>query len=79
MAGQSDTVLTVLHYLFTRSGGKIVAHCLDLDLVTSGADIEGAEERLNAVVLSQIASCFTAGNFAQLRFKAPLKYWQALE
>jgi hypothetical protein len=75
---QSETILTALHYLFSHCDGRVVAHCLDLDLVTSGSDIEKAEDRLNSVVLAQIALCFTAGNFGQLRFKAPPQYWNAL-
>ena len=79
MAMQSEnTILTALHYLFSHSDGKIVAHCLDLDLVTSSDSIEKAEERLNAVVLAQIQGCFTSGNFGQLRFKAPTEYWDTL-
>lgn len=80
MANQIEsTILTALHYLFTHTReGKVVAHCLDLDIVTSGTDIDKAEERLNALVLAQISSCYTAGNFAQLRFQAPNSYWQAL-
>lgn len=74
----AETILTALHYLFTHCGGKIVAHCLDLDLVVSGDDLEHAEDRLNAVVLAQIGLCFSSGNFGQLRFKAPAEYWQAL-
>ncbi|HUY13068.1 MAG TPA: hypothetical protein VMX16_05455 [Terriglobia bacterium] len=78
MSSQSDTILTALHYLFSHSEGRIVAHCLDLDLVTSGNTIESAEERLNAIVLAQIAICYTGGNYAQLRFKAPAESWQML-
>jgi hypothetical protein len=79
MANQPEnTILKALHYLFSHTDGKIVAHCLDLDLVTSGKDIQQAEDRLNAVVLAQIASCYTGGNFAQLRFQAPNEYWEAL-
>jgi len=77
MASQSEsTILTALHYLFSHTDGKIVAHCLDLDLVTSGATLEAAEDRLNAVVLAQIGLCYTSGNFAQLLAKAPSEYWQ---
>lgn len=71
-------ILNALHYLFTHRDDKIVAHCLDLDLVTTGTTIEKAEERLNAVVLAQFASCYTTGNFAQLNFQAPAKYWDAM-
>jgi hypothetical protein len=79
MAVQSEPILTALHYLFAKSGDRIVAHCLDLDLVTSGRDIEHAEKRLNGVVLAQIAACFTAGNYAQLRFAAPDEFWTVLK
>lgn len=76
MANQPEnTILTALHYLFSHADGKIVAHCLDLDLVTSEDSLERAEERLNAVVLAQIASCWNSGNFSQLQFKAPAEYW----
>jgi hypothetical protein len=77
-SNQTEPILTALHYLFAHSGGQTVAHCLDLDLVTSGDSIEQAEERLNAVVVAQIGICYSGGNFGQLRFKAPAEYWQAL-
>jgi|HubBroStandDraft_5_1064220.scaffolds.fasta_scaffold318118_1 hypothetical protein len=72
-------ILTSLNYLFSHEAGKTVAHCLDLDIATSAETIAEAEESLNALVLFQIGSCYTAGNFWQLRFKAPFEYWQALE
>lgn len=76
---QADPILTALHYLFSHVEDRTIAHCLDLDLVTSGATLEEAEEKLNALVLCQIGSCWVSGNFAQLRFKAPLEYWQELK
>jgi len=77
-ATATEPILTALHYLFTPSGDRTVAHCLDLDLVTSGKDIDDAEASLNALVLYQVRSCYVAGNFAELKFKAPSRYWQAL-
>jgi hypothetical protein len=76
---QPEPILTALHYLFSHDEGQIVAHCLDLDLATSGSSLEEAEESLNAIVLYQIESCYIAGNFGQLKFKAPIECWQALE
>jgi hypothetical protein len=76
---QPEPILTALHYLFTHEGGKVVAHCLELDIATHGSDIPEAEDSLNMLVLYQISTCYTAGNFTQLRFKAPFEYWQALE
>lgn len=76
-ANQSENpiMLTALHYLFSHKESKIIAHCLDLDLVTSGEDIKQAEERLNTIVLCQIGLCYASGNFSQLQFKAPKEYW----
>jgi hypothetical protein len=74
-----EPILTALHYLFTHEGQKVVAHCLELDIATHGTNIEEAEESLNALVLYQISTCSRSGNFAQLKFKAPFEYWQALE
>jgi len=75
----TEPILTALHYLFSHESGKVVAHCLELDIATHGTTIEDAEASLNALVLYQISTCYVAGNFRQLQFKAPFEYWQALE
>ena len=74
-----EPLLSALHYLFSHDNGKVVAHCLELDIATHGRNIEEAEESLNMLVLYQISTCYVAGNFSQLKFKAPFEYWQALE
>jgi hypothetical protein len=74
-----EPIFTVLNYLFLHEESRTIAHCLDLDLVTSGANLQAAEESLNALVLYQISSCYINGNWAQLRFKAPNEYWQKLK
>jgi len=71
--------LNALHYLFTHEGDKVVAHCLDLDIATHGSSIEEAEESLNALVLVQIETCYTNGNFGQLFLRAPFEEWQELQ
>src|SRR5438445_13318789 len=75
----TEPILTALHYLFTHEGNKVVAHCLELDIATHGTTIPEAEDSLNTLVLYQIGSCSRSGNLAQLKFKAPFEYWQALE
>ena len=75
----TEPILTALHYLFSHEGNRTVAHCLELDIATHGSDLRDAEESLNALVLFQIGTCYASGNFAQLKFKAPFKYWQELE
>jgi hypothetical protein len=71
--------LDALHYLFTEKADGIVAHCLDLDLVTSAKDRAAAESRLNAMVRVQVAGAYGAGNFDLLFFKAPREFWVAMD
>lgn len=73
----NEPILKALHYYFTREGERVVVHCLDLDLVASGAEMGIAEERLNTAVVAQIAACYMGGNYPQLRFTAPEEYWEA--
>ena len=79
MAEANAPVLTALNYLFSHEGDATVAHCLDLDLVTSGATLAEAEEALNAMVRYQIRSCFLAGRWSQLRRRAPSEFWHIRE
>jgi hypothetical protein len=75
----NNPILTGLSYVFSHEGGKTVAHCLNLDLVASGANLAEAEACLNTLVLVQIATCFKSGNYAQLKFRAPGSYWKAID
>src|SRR5258706_14787597 len=79
MSNGTLPILEGLGYLFTHADGAIIAHCLDLDIVASGVDMAEAEESLNAMVLVQIASCFTSGNLRQLLTRAPQSYWDTLD
>ena len=73
---ETTSILNRLHYLFTKSDGKFVAHCLDLDLASSGKTIQEAMERLNACVEQQIVSCYQEKNYSQLFSQAPDLYWE---
>ena len=70
--------LDALHYLFTEKSDRIVAHCLDLDLVAVGKDRPTAEHRLNLIVATQIAGAYSAGNHAVLLFHAPSQFWRTM-
>jgi hypothetical protein len=70
--------LDVLHYLFTEKSDRMVAHCLDLDLVAVGKDQAEAEHRLNAIVRAQIAGAYSVGNYRLLFFHAPVEFWTAM-
>jgi hypothetical protein len=72
--------LFALHYLFTNKGGRMIAHCLDLDLVAVGKDLETAQRRLDAIVRAQIETAYSTDNMALLFFRAPFdKYWKKIK
>lgn len=79
LSSKKGPILTSLNYLFSREGKKVLAHCLELDIVSSGDSTEEAETSLNALVLVQIGTCYESGNWAQLQQKAPFEYYQSLE
>ena len=70
--------LDALHYLIITREDRVVAHCLDLDLVAVGKDRATAEYRLNAAVSVQIATAYATGNYEGLFFHAPAEYWQQM-
>ena len=53
-----------------------VAHCLDLDLVETGATVDAAIASLVGAVQTQLWYARTHDNFAFLFQPAPLKTWQ---
>jgi hypothetical protein len=68
--------LRVLHYLISESNGKHIAHCLDLDLVATGNDIQTASRKLDDLVKAQIEFSLTTGQLANFATKAPTSYWR---
>jgi hypothetical protein len=69
--------LRTLHYLFQeRAEGRVVAHCLDLDLVVSAPDLKEAEKRLDSMVVFYVESAYSAGNWDALNTSAPERYWE---
>jgi predicted RNase H-like HicB family nuclease len=67
--------LGLLHYLLSQSDGKHVAHCLDLDLVSTGETREKAAAKLDGLVKAHIELALATGQFANLATKAPQSFW----
>lgn len=67
--------LDILHYLLSESGGKHIAHCLDLDLVAVGDDCQKTALKLDRLVKAHIELALATGQLANLATKAPNKYW----
>ena len=75
------TFTSQLHYLVHRVEGEYVAHCLDLDLVGSGSDIDGAVYQLNDAVRAVVYFCMKSGaaNTSAQCQKAPQEYWEMFD
>jgi len=68
--------LRELHYLFTlKANNRVVAHCLDLDIVTAANDITEAEARLDHLVTVHVEDALGVGNYTALNCAAPADYW----
>jgi hypothetical protein len=72
------TFTNQLHYLVNKVDGEHVAHCLDLDLVGSGADVDSAVEQLNDAVRAIVYFCMKSGaqDTSAHCQKAPKEYWE---
>ena len=65
-----------LHYLYTvKPQGRVIAHCLDLDIVTAANDIDEAEKRLDVLVTVQIEEALACGNYTALTMTAPKDFF----
>ena len=68
--------LRALQYLFfCKASGRVVAHCLNLDIVTAANDVDEAEKRLDLLVRKRIECALAVGNYAALNTTAPESYW----
>ena len=68
--------LGLLHYLLSKSEGKHVAHCLDLDLVAVAEDRKKAVARLDILVKAHIELALATGHLINLATKAPQNFWK---
>jgi len=75
------TFTSQLHYLVHQVDGEYVAHCLDLDLVGTGSDVESAVSQLNDLVRAVVVFCLgtkrrdVSGHCS----RAPEEYWEKFQ
>lgn len=71
------TFTSQLHYLVHQVDGEYVAHCLDLDLVGTGTNVDDAVEQLNDLVRAVVFLCLKVGipDTSSHCSRAPQKYW----
>jgi hypothetical protein len=59
-------------------GGEWIAHCLDLDVVSTGATAAAAIDALVEAVSLQLTYAREGGNYEHLLRPAPLEAWHTL-
>ena len=72
----------ILFYQSAEDKKRIVAHCLDDDLIGTGDDLMGAFEELEDVIQVQFkawASLRNRGKNARMPKRAPKRYWDVLK
>ena len=66
----------VLNYLFSVNKRKrVVAHCLNFDLVATADNITEAERRLDLLVRYHVASYMTTNGASGINESAPADFW----
>jgi predicted RNase H-like HicB family nuclease len=74
MGDRFQTLRAVLH----QEGGEWVAHCLDLDIVSTGQTLSEATHHLAEAVTAQLEYAREHDNYAYLWRLAPPDAWQRL-
>lgn len=73
----SSFPVKVLNYLFSENkGGRMVAHCLNFDLVATATDIQEAERRLDLLVRYHLASYMSTNGASGIDQPSPAEYWE---
>jgi hypothetical protein len=67
--------LKMLHYLLSESEGKHIAHCLDLDLVSTAYTRDEAAQKLDRLVKATIELSLATQQYENLQTKAPQNFW----
>jgi hypothetical protein len=72
---QLPTTVTITYR--ESSGGKVIAHALDFDIVATGKNREDADQKICLAVRTYIESGFLNGWAEDIRYPAPDEFWPA--
>lgn len=66
----------VLNYLYSvNKRRRVVAHCLNFDLVATANDVKEAERRLDLLVRYHVASYMSTNGASGINRQAPSEFW----
>lgn len=66
----------VFNVLVKKAAGEYIAHCLELDIVTTADNLEQAKKDIGDLIMAQIDYAFTNDNLANLYRPAPAEVWR---
>ena len=62
--------------LIKEEDDQFIAHCLELDIVTTANDLKTAEDDIASLVVAQLEYAFSNDNLENLYRPAPPEVWQ---
>ena len=74
----TETTRQTFRATVSNEGGEWIAHCLDLDIVSTGATAVAAIDALAEALGLQLAYAQENGNYDHLVRPAPIEAWQKL-
>jgi hypothetical protein len=78
MSLQEFSLPTTITTLVAQVNGKHIVHCLDFDLVETGASPEEAWSRLTLTIKSYVEFGLGKGWGHSIRHRAPQRFWDAV-
>ena len=75
MAGEK-TGSMIFSVLVKKEGDTWVAHCLELDIVTTARSLDAAKAEMNDLIAAQVDYAFCNDNLENLYRPAPPEVWK---
>lgn len=66
----------MVNALFYHEGDLLVGHCLELDIVATGKDIEEAKNKMRDLIIAQVRYALENDNMEYLYKPAPPEIWK---
>jgi hypothetical protein len=70
-------VSMVFNVLARRKGDMWIAHCLELDVVTTAESVENLKKDMEDLILAQVDYAFSNDNLDNLYHPAPPEVWKS--
>ena len=76
MKTSREKPVLIFSFLIKEDKGTYIAHCLELDILTTGTTLEQAEQDIMDLVIAQVDYAFSNDNLDHLYHPAPQEVWR---